>query len=112
MEGLLSTKNPMFVERINNPKNYGYIDNEDGSISTHRMAAEIDEEGNVYAFPLIVQMPDGSLHQFEDPFEAMDYNKSVGNVLPFDDIESALEYTKSYKTPEFKEYYRGLLDAR
>ena len=46
-------KQPEFVDRINNPNNYPYIKNKDGSISTHRMAAEVDEKGNWIVFPTI-----------------------------------------------------------
>jgi len=57
---------PEFVDRINNPEKYPFIRNKDGSISTHRMAAEVDEKGNWYAFPTIVMLPSGELYQFEE----------------------------------------------
>ena len=101
---------PRFQDRIANPQNYGVINNPDGSISTHRMSAEIDENGQAYAFPMIVQR-DGELHQFEDPWEALEWNKANNNVQPFDSINEALEYSKTYKTPEFNEYYEKQRDA-
>ena len=39
----MADKEPEFLDRIQNPDKYPYITNEDGSISTHRMAAEVDE---------------------------------------------------------------------
>lgn len=102
----LEAMRPQFQDRIDNPQNYPVIENEGGSISTHRMAAEVDEAGNWYAFPTIVQMPDGELKEFEDPFEAMRYNKSIGNVVKFDSQEEAMNYAKgAYKTKAFKDFY-------
>jgi hypothetical protein len=97
---------PAFMDRVNNPQNYPHISNEDGSISTHRMAVEVDENGDWAAFPTIVQMPDGKLKQFEDPFEAMKYNRSVGNTKEFGrDKDSAMKWgAGGYKTKELLNY--------
>ena len=97
---------PKFMDRVSNPEKYPAISNDDGSISSHRMAVEVDEHGDWYAFPTLVQMPDGRLKQFEDPFEAMRYNKSIGNVKPFGkDKETAIEWgSGGYKTESFKNY--------
>jgi len=93
-----------FEDRISNPQNYGAINNPDGSQSTHLMAAEIDENGQPYAFPMIVQK-DGGLHKFDDPYEAMEWNKAHNNAKAFANINDALHYSKNYKTPEFNQYY-------
>lgn len=95
-----------FEERIERPGEGGFIRNEDGSISTHRMAAEVDENGDWYAFPTVVEMPDGSLHQFDNNYDAFDYNKLTGNVKSFGkDKESALKYAEGgYKTQEFLDW--------
>ena len=85
---------PEFVDRIMNPEKYPYIENDDGSISTHRMAAEVDENGNWFVFPTIVQLPSGDLKQFEDPLMAMQYNFRTGNFLPMKSKKEALEYAK------------------
>ena len=37
---------PEFLARIKDPDSYPFIKNKDGSISTHRMAAEVDANGN------------------------------------------------------------------
>ena len=39
-------KKPEFIDRVLNPQKYPYIKNKDGSVSTHEMAAEVDENGN------------------------------------------------------------------
>lgn len=85
---------PEFLNRINNPSKYPVITNEDGSVSTHRMAAEMDENGNWFVFPTIVQFPDGTLHQFQDVTTAMQYNLRTGNFLKMGNKEQALEYAK------------------
>ena len=72
---------------------YPRIENEDGSFSTHRMAAEVDEEGNWYAFPL-VQEVDGKLVELEMP-DAMSRALSEGNIKKFGkDKASAVEYAQ------------------
>jgi len=91
----MAEKGPEFLRRIKEPKKFPFIRNEDGSISTHRMAAEVDEDGNWFAFPTIVQFPDGTLHRFKDTFQAMKYNLRTGNFLPFGkNKKDALKYAE------------------
>jgi hypothetical protein len=85
---------PEFIDRINNPDKYPFITNEDGSFSTHRMAAEVDEDGNWFVFPTIVQLPTGELKQFEDSRMAMQYNLRTGNYLSMKNMEEALKYAE------------------
>lgn len=96
---------PEFVDRINNPEKYPFIRNKDGSISTHRMAAEVDEKGNWYAFPTIVMLPSGELYQFNDNNQAMRYALRTGNFLPMKNKDEAIEYAKGgYKTDKLKKF--------
>ena len=83
---------PEFLDRIMNPQKYPFITNKDNSISTHRMAAEVDENGNWFVFPTIAMLPTGELYEFKDPQQAMDYNLKVGNFLPMKSKEEALAY--------------------
>jgi len=85
---------PNFIDRINNPEKYPFLKNKDGSISTHRMAAEVDEEGNWFVFPTIIQTPGGSLHEFKDSQLAMDYAIRTGEALPMGSKKEALSYSK------------------
>lgn len=85
---------PEFVDRINNPDKYPYISNKDGSFSTHKMMAEVDDKGNWMVFPSIVMLPDGSLYEFKDPAQAMAYNVRTGNFLPMESKEQALSYAE------------------
>tara|TARA_R110000796_G_scaffold136566_2_gene252743 strand:+ start:2130 stop:2450 length:321 start_codon:yes stop_codon:yes gene_type:complete len=87
-------KEPEFLARILDPDNYPYIDNEDGTISTHKMAAEVDEEGNWFVFPTIVQLPTGELYDFKSNAKAMEYNLKNNNYLPMKTKKEALDYAK------------------
>lgn len=85
---------PEFVDRIKNPDKYPNIKNKDGSFSTHKMAAEVDDNGNWYVFPTIVQMPSGDLYQFKDNRLAMQYNLRNNNYIPMPNKERALKYAE------------------
>lgn len=98
-------KQPEFIDRINNPQNYPFIRNDDGSISTHKMAAEVDENGNWYAFPTIVMLPSGELYEFNKPQQAMDYALRTGNFLLMKDKEAAIKYAEGgYKTKKLIDF--------
>ena len=104
-------KQPEFIDRITNPNNHPYITNKDNSISTHRMAAEVDENGNWMVFPTIVKLPSGELYQFEDNGQAMDYNMRTGNYVPMPSKEEALKYAKGgYKKGTALEQFNPLVN--
>ena len=93
-----------FIDRINNPENYPYIMNSDGSVSTHRMAAETDEDGNWYVFPTI-QMIGGKLVEFEDNRKAMDSALRTNNFIKMKNKSEALRYASGgYKTKKLKAF--------
>ena len=96
---------PEFVDRINNPEKYPFIRNKDGSISTHRMAAEVDEQGKWMVFPTIVMLPSGELYQFENNQKAMEYARRTGNFLPMKGKDEAITYAEGgYKTEKLKKF--------
>jgi hypothetical protein len=100
-------KQPPFMDRVNNPQNYPVRHNEGGGVSTHRMAAEVDENGKWHVFPTIIPDKDGNLMQFDNNHEAMRHNLQSGNVMSFDAKDEALNFAEGgYKTPEFLEYVR------
>jgi len=113
-EDLLNDSQPEFIDRVNNPQNYPFIRNKDGSISTHRMAAEVDEDGNWYVFPMIqMNQETGELDVFEDD----DYRKAMDNALKTNNFikapskEFALDYAKGgYKTEALKEW--GMVNSK
>ena len=95
---------PEFIDRINNPQNYPYIDKtEKGAFmdqeryATHLMAnAEVD--GTPVAFPMIQFMPEtGELYEFKDFKYAFDHAKRTGNYKEFKTETEALDYAKNYK---------------
>ena len=86
---------PEFVKRINNPEKFPFIKREGGKVSTHGMAAEVDDTtGKWVVFPTIVQLPDGTLYEFKDSHTAMKYNLRTGNYLPMKNKTQALNYAK------------------
>jgi len=86
------TNKPEFIDRINNPQKYPVIKNKDGSVSTHRMSAEVDKNGNWFVFPTIVMLPTGELYQFKNNQEAMKYNLKAGNYLLMKGKDEAISY--------------------
>ena len=109
-KSLLRDGEPEFLDRIRNPRKYPYIKNYDNqgnivSVSTHRMAAEVDSKGNWYVFPTVVQLEDGTLREFDNPYEAMDFNIAGGNYKKFKSKDAALKYAEGgYKTKAMENY--------
>ena len=95
-----SPTEPEFIDRVNNPENYPFISNDDGSISTHRMSdAEVD--GKFIAFPTIHMSPKGELVELEGR-AALDKALDMGNFVEFPTAEEASEYAADgYKTEKF-----------
>jgi hypothetical protein len=75
------------------------IDNGDGSVSTHEMAVEVDDNGNWFAFPTIQPGENGQLQRFELR-EAQRRAMETGNYKAFgQDKDAALRYGEGgYKT--------------
>jgi hypothetical protein len=86
---------PEFIDRINNPEKYPFVTNKDNSISTHKMAADQDEDGNWYAYPMIVRLPSGELKEYTNQRQALKDNLASGNVLPMESKEEALAYAEN-----------------
>jgi hypothetical protein len=88
-----------FVQRVLDP-NRQNIPNDDGSVSSHRMAAEVDGGGNWFVFPTIIETEEGKLREFETNQDAMDYAMQTGEFIPFDkDGDKAQVFAKNgYKS--------------
>ena len=80
---LLDNKDKQFVQRILNSGIFPVVENEGGSVSTHRMAAEIDDNGDWLVFPTIVSLPSGELFDMPDHQTAMNYAKETGEFIGF-----------------------------
>lgn len=95
---------PEFIDRINNPQNYPYIDKtEKGAFmdqeryATHLMANAV-VNGTPVAFPLIQYLPKtGELYEFKDFKEALKLAMRTGNYKEFKTEDEALDYAKNYK---------------
>lgn len=105
-EFLAQYENKRFVQRVLFPDG-NYIRRENGAKATHQMAAEIDPHtGQAYAFPMIVDKGTGELYEYDDPFEALEYNLSTGNAIGFPDIDAAITFTRTYKPKSFSKFYQ------
>lgn len=101
---------PEWEDRINNPEKHSFIQNENGSISTHEMIAETDGQGNWYVYPNIVKTSSGELKRFNNPDNSMSYALRTGNYKLFKDKDEAIKYSAGgYKTDKFKKYYNKLM---
>ena len=84
-------QNPEFMKRANK-EDAPYIQNKDGSRSTHLMAAE-KINGEWYAFPTIVER-DGVLEKLTTR-KAFNAAKDTGDIMRFGkDKKGALEFAK------------------
>lgn len=79
-----------FEQRALAPSKYPVIKNDDGSVSTHRMAYG-EADGKYFAYPTIVQGPSGKLVQL-DQDQAWRYAMQTKQYREFADEKSAAEY--------------------
>lgn len=110
---LLEHSDKEFVRRVLDPSlNVNPVQNEDGSTSSHSMAAEVDEEGNWFVFPTVVNKgdrlerlknPDGSVM---DGQQARRANMETGELISFGkDKNGAIAFSQLYKPKAFKEFF-------
>jgi hypothetical protein len=88
---LLQHNNLNFVDRILNSQDYPVIENEDGTVSTHRMASATIG-GQPIVYPTIVER-DGGLVQLNDD-DAVQYAVDTGEFIPFENPEDAAEFAE------------------
>ena len=86
------------IDFPNAPERKGVLENEDGSVSTHKMRTETDGQGNWFSFPTIFQNEDGSFvdmsEQAESDWESVYAEaKNRGEIIDFGkDEKSAIKY--------------------
>jgi hypothetical protein len=74
-------------------KNPPVIQNPDGSVSTHLMAAEVDHKGNWWAFPTIIRR-EGELIKLPTA-DAFQWNIKNNEAVPFGkDKDAALQFAQ------------------
>ena len=88
-------KDKNFVQRALNPSDYPAIINEDGSETTHLMGLSIDQEGNPYIMPTVIQNNLGLLQKLPDEDAAVEYAKKTGEGIAIPDIQLANYYTQN-----------------
>jgi hypothetical protein len=88
-------KDKNFVQRALNPSDYPAIINEDGSETTHLMGLSIDQEGNPYIMPTVIQNNLGLLQKLPDEDAAVEYAKKTGEGVAIPDIQLANYYTQN-----------------
>ena len=84
-----------FVKRILYPEFYPVLKNDDGSISTHRMAWT-SGDGKHFVYPTIMFGEDKKLHEY-GAREAWEVARKTGNYIPFNNPEDADWFSKNYK---------------
>jgi len=84
-----------FVQRALDPDSYPHIKNNNGTVSSHRMTYSTDDKGNAIVYPMIVQLPDGTLKHFKTNKEAIDYAYKTGEYMEIEDEAFADYYTKN-----------------
>ena len=91
-----------FVQRIFYPEESDAIVNEDGSTSSHKMAAETgraigENPKKWYVFPTIVKDDDGFLVDYKDYNAAWPEAKRKGDFIEFDSKDDAIWFEKHWK---------------
>lgn len=79
-----------FVKRYLHPKKYPVINNSDGTYSTHMM-----ESADNFAYPTIIQNPDGSLKQFTEDGQAYDYAMKNKQYIKFKTEQQAMDFANN-----------------
>lgn len=96
---------PEYQDRVDNPEKYPFVNNDDGSISTHKMSYA-ESNGKFYAFPMI-QMQDDELKSYEDDNWKGAFQSAIdnGNYKRFDIEDEASAYAKGgYKSQALKDW--------
>jgi len=102
---LSANKEKRFVQRLLSPESGNSIPTQGGLLQTHLMRAEMDEDGRAWAFPMVIQLNNGEMVRYDDPWMALENAKRTGNAIPFDSIMEADQWSREYKTPEFLNYW-------
>jgi hypothetical protein len=67
------------------------------------MAAEVDENGNWYVFPTIVNQ--GGKLVSMPLYDAFDYARQTGEYIPMPDMDSAINFSENYKTKAMQDFF-------
>lgn len=95
---LRRNQNVPFVKRIADPTKVSPLDRGNGEYSTHSMAADVDEDGQWYVYPTVVEI-DGVLVDLKD--RAFDYAKNNNNYIKAPSADVAIGLSENYKNTKF-----------
>lgn len=87
-------RNLNWVDRGLNPDKYPVIENEDGTISTHRLAYSTGDNGEAYVYPTIIQNDKGELEEL-DSDSAWEYAKRTKTAMVVPNIKLAEYYSQN-----------------
>jgi hypothetical protein len=93
---LMANKDKNFVNRILIPELWPFINNPDGSYSTHRMSTG-EYDGKNIAYPEIIYEQGRGLIQLS-PEEALKHAIKTREFIQFDSPDLADDFSKTYKT--------------
>lgn len=95
---LTANRHVPFIDRIINAEKYPGRMNPDGTVSSHLMRHDVDEQGNWYAYPGL-KYSGGQYHEFTNPKEAFADAIKTGNFINFGkDSNFAEAFSKGEKT--------------
>jgi hypothetical protein len=99
-EVLQANQEKDFVKRILDPRNSPFIENEDGSITTHKMATA-EADGAHYVFPTVMRDEEGELrsyHSDDDKWAAFKEAIKRGEAIKFESKKDADWFERNWKT--------------
>lgn len=94
LETLLFYKGKDFINRIINAGDFPFLENRDGTKSTHGMAVS-EKDGKFYVYPTVVY--EGGIMQRLGPDTAWNRAITSGDFIEFETEEDARDFSKEYK---------------
>ena len=106
---LEENKDIPFVDRVLNPQKYPSptLTDDQGRKQTHFMSADKDENDNWIVYPKIIYQ--------DNQYKRVNMQEAIasGNFINFEsDQQKAIDFSKNYKTQEFKDYYNTKSDSQ
>lgn len=106
---LEENKDIPFIDRVLNPQKYPSptLTDDQGRKQTHFMSADKDENDNWIVYPKIIYQ--------DDEYKRVNMQEAVasGNFINFEsDQQKAIDFSKNYKTQEFKDFYNTKSESK
>lgn len=106
---LEENKDIPFIDRVLNPQKYPSptLTDDQGRKQTHFMSADKDENDNWIVYPKIIYQ--------DNEYKRVNMQEAVasGNFINFEsDQKKAIDFSKNYKTQEFKDFYNTKSESK